>query len=198
MSSEIVDIFADVVNKVSQGLVITMPNALDPATFIEVSNPDISYIFGNARYFKDDLDDKSKAEVTNVTKFPVVCLFAPIKEKRNQQDPMKKQYYTTARVSLLIACSSVKDWTNEQRKVYSFENILRPIYFKLLEVLENDPRLDWGYGGKIPHEYSENYSYGKYGAYTDSTGNAISEPIDAINIVNLQLKIKPINNCRRK
>ena len=192
MSSEIVDIFADVVNKVSQGLVITMPNALDPATFIEVSNPDISYIFGNARYFKDDLDDKSKAEVTNVTKFPVVCLFAPIKEKRNQEDPMKKQYYTTARVSLLIACSSVKDWTNEQRKVYSFENILR-----LLEELENDKRLDWGYGGKIPHEYSENYSYGRYGAYTDSAGNAVSEPIDAINIVNLQLKIKPINNCTR-
>ena len=66
-----------------------------------------------------------------------------------------------------------------------------------MEELERDRRLDWGYGGKIPHEYSENYSYGRYGAYTDASGNAVSEPIDAINIVNLQVKVK-INNCTRK
>ena len=34
---------------------------------------------------------------------------------------------------------------------------------------------------KVKHSYSENYSYGRYGAYTDS-GEAVSEPIDAINI----------------
>ena len=119
------------------------------------------------------------------------------KEKRNQEDPVSHQFYTTAKVSLLIACSSTKEWSNEQRKVYSFENVLRPIYKRLMEVLERDRRLDWGYGGKIPHEYSENYSYGRYGAYTDANGNAVSEPIDAINIVNLQVKVK-IQNCIRK
>ena len=197
MSEEIVDIIGDVVSRVSEGLTITMPSALDPATFVEVNEPSVSYVFGNARYFKDDLDDKSKAEVTAVTKFPVVCLFAPIKEKRNQEDPERHQYYTTARVNLLIACSSTKEWSYEQRKVYSFENVLRPIYRRLMEELEKDRRLDWGYGHKIPHEYSENYSYGRYGAYTDAAGNAVSEPIDAINIVNLQLKIKLIN-CQRR
>lgn len=197
MSEEIVDIIGDVVSRVSEGLTITMPSALDPATFVDVNAPSVSYVFGNARYFKDDLDDKSKAEVTAVTKFPVVCLFAPIKEKRNQEDPERHQYYTTARVNLLIACSSTKEWSNEQRKVYSFENVLRPIYRRLMEELEKDRRLDWGYGHKIPHEYSENYSYGRYGAYTDAAGNAVSEPIDAINIVNLQLKIKLIN-CQRR
>lgn len=196
MSEEIVDIFADVVSKVGRGLTITVPDRLNPETFVNIDNPDVSYVFGNARYFKDDLDDKSKAVVTSESKFPVVCLFSPIKEKRNQEDPESHQYYTTARVSLLIACSSTKEWSNEQRKVYSFENVLRPIYRRLMEELEKDNRLDWGYGRKIPHEYSENYSYGRYGAYTDAAGNAVSEPIDAINIVNLQVKIKP-NNCRR-
>ena len=175
MSSEIVDIFADAVRELGDGLTITMPDALNPETFVAVDNPHVSYVFGNARYFKDDLDDKTKAEVTGMGKFPVVCLFSPIREKRNQEDPVSHQYYTTAKVNLLIACSSTKDWSNQQRKVY----------------------LDWGYGGKIPHEYSENYSYGRYGAYTDAQGNAVSEPIDAINIVNLQLKVK-INNCTRK
>ena len=197
MSSEIVDIFADVVAQVSDGLHITVPDGYNPDTFTEIDCPAVSYVFGNAKYFKDDLDDKTKAEVTSVSKFPVVCLFAPIKEKRNQEDATKRQYFTTARVNLLIACSSVKEWSNEQRKVYSFENILRPIYRRLMEVLESDKRLDWGYGHKIPHEYSENYSYGRYGAYVDNEGHFISEPIDAINIVNLQLKIKPLNNCSR-
>lgn len=197
MSSEIVDIFADVVAKVSDGLRITVPVSYDPVVFREVDCPEVSYVFGNARYFKDDLDDKSKSMDTSVGKFPVVCLFSPIKELRNQEDPVKMQYFTTARVSLLIACSSVKEWSNEQRKVYSFEHILRPVYRRLMNVLEADKRLYWGYGGKIPHEYSENYSYGRYGAYTDTSGNMVSEPIDAINIVNLQLKIKPINNCTR-
>ena len=197
MSNEIVDIFSDVVAKVSEGLRITVPTGYNPDTFTEIECPEVAYVFGNGRYFKDDLDDKSKAEITSVRKFPVVCLFAPIKEKRNQEDPLKHQYYTTARVSLLIACSSVKEWSNEQRKVHSFENILRPIYTRLMEVLANDRRLDWGYGCKIPHEYSENYSYGRYGAYIDTDGHMVSEPIDAINIVNLQLKIKPLNNCSR-
>lgn len=201
MSSEIVDIFADVVSRLSEGLTVTMPESMDfstvPESFVDVDNPEVSYVFGNARYFKDDLDDKTKAEETTVRKFPVVCLFAPIKEKRNQEDPLSHQFYTTAKVNLLIACSSTKEWSNEQRKVYSFENVLRPIYKRLMEELERDRRLDWGYGGKIPHEYSENYSYGRYGAYTDASGNAVSEPIDAINIVNLQVKVK-INNCTRK
>ena len=201
MSSEIVDIFADVVSRISDGLTITIPEMMYsqelPESFAEVANPAVSYVFGNARYFKDDLDDKAKSGVTSVAKFPVVCLFSPIKEKRNQEDPVTHQYYTTAKVNLLIACSSTKEWSNEQRKVYSFENILRPIYRRLMEELGRDRRLDWGYGGKIPHEYSENYSYGRYGAYTDASGNAVSEPIDAINIVNLQVKVK-IQNCKRK
>ena len=196
MSTEIVDIFADVVARVGEGLTIITPGTLEPNTFISVDNPVVSYVFGNARYFKDDLDDKTKDEATNVSKFPVVCLFSPIKERRNQRDAVNGSIYTTAEVSLLIACSSTKEWSNEQRKVYSFENILRPIYRRLLEELKKDHRLLWDYYGEIPHEYSENYSYGRYGAYTDGN-NAVSEPIDAINITKLPIKVK-LQNCIRK
>ena len=50
---------------------------------------------------------------------------------------------------------------------------------RLLEVLYEDSRFDCDYDEKVKHSYSENYSYGRYGAYTDS-GEAVSEPIDAI------------------
>jgi hypothetical protein len=77
--------------------------------------------------------------------------------------------------------------------VYSFQNILRPIYKRFLEALLSDGRFDFA-EDEVPHEYSENYSYGRYGAHT-GTGDAVSEPIDAINISNLELIIKP-QNCR--
>lgn len=78
----------------------------------------------------------------------------------------------------------------------SFQNILRPIYNRLLDVLLDDMRFDWDFDDKIKHSYSENYSYGRYGAYTES-GEAVSEPIDAINIRSMEITIKN-PNCRIK
>ena len=77
----------------------------------------------------------------------------------------------------------------------SFKNILRPIYNSLIGVLLENNRFDWDFD-KVKHSYSENYSYGRYGAYTDS-GEAVSEPIDAINIRSMEIKINNLN-CRRK
>ena len=50
------------------------------------------------------------------------------------------------------------------------------------------------YTSIVPHEYSENYSYGRYGAYTES-GEEVSEPIDAINIRSMELIVKN-QSCR--
>lgn len=151
--------------------------------------PTITYIFGGAQYIKDQLDEYSK--VTGVEKLPLIALFTPVKERRGVTGTASE-----AKVSLLIACSSRKEWNNEERKVYSFENILRPIYDAFIDALKNNPQTVKNYDGSMPHVYSENYSYGKYGAYT-ATGDEVSEPIDAINISDLQIIIKEFN-CTRK
>ena len=113
----------------------------------------------------------------------MVALFTPISEDRGDAD-----YFSKAKVSLIIACSSCKEWSNEMRRTTSFKNILRPIYKRLLEVLYEDSRFDCDYDEKVKHSYSENY--------TDS-GEAVSEPIDAINIRSMEIKINNLN-CRRK
>ena len=59
--------------------------------------------------------------------------------------------------------------------------------------MTDDDRFDWGYG-KVNHGYSENYSYGRYGAYTEK-GDALSETIDAINIKSMEITINN-PNCR--
>lgn len=150
--------------------------------------PKITYIFGDAQYIKDQLDEYSKS--SGVEKLPLIALFTPVKERRGLAD-----VWSEAKVSLIIACSSRKEWSNEERKVYSFENVLRPLYKALLGSLKSDARFVHNYDGSIPHNYSENYSYGRYGAYT-ANGDAVSEPIDAINITDLELSVK-YQTCKR-
>ena len=186
-SREIIEILADVVQKIANDCTILVPRSQGEA--LQVACPPINYVFGNAQYIKERLDELSTVPSGNEIKFPLIALFCPFNEQRNSQE-----YYTKAKVKVLIACSSSNDWSNEERLKVSFQNILRPIYNRFLEELREDGRFDFGYDGHISHEYSENYSYGRYGAYTD-TGEQVSEPIDAINITNLLLTVKQ-SNCR--
>lgn len=183
----IIDLLEEVVASLSGNITVRMTSSYGSAEY--EMKPTITYIFGDAQYIKDQLDEYSK--VTGVEKLPLIALFTPVKEKRGLPDVASE-----ASVSMLIACSSRKEWNNVERKEYSFENILRPIYDAFFDALRQNKQIVQNYDYGFPHVYSENYSYGRYGAYTAS-GEAVSEPIDAINIRDLVLKIK-LQNCRRK
>lgn len=187
-SHEIIEILADVVKQTAVGCNIAVMDG--NGGFRTIQCPKINYTFGNAQYVKDRLDELSKTPRGNEMKFPIIALFCPFNEQRNSPD-----YHTKAKVRVLIAHSSMQQWSNEQRLETSFQNVLRPIYNRFLEALLEDGRFDFGYDRHVSHEYSENYSYGRYGAHT-GTGEQVSEPIDAINISNLELKVK-LPNCRK-
>lgn len=180
-SREIIEILADVVRETAVDCELKVLDGNNGS--IPVKCPEINYTFGNAQYVKDRLDELSKTPEGNAMKFPLIALFCPFTEQRNSLD-----YHSKAKVRIIIACQSSKEWSNEQRREISFENILRPIYRSFLNALLKERRLDFGYKRIIAHEYSENYSLGRYGAHT-GTGDTVSEPIDAINITNLELTI---------
>ncbi|MCF0219326.1 MAG: hypothetical protein HUK14_06050 [Muribaculaceae bacterium] len=186
-SRDITKIFEEIVSLVPNGLHITYTDYNEEE--IEVVNPHVNYVFGNTQYVKATLDEMSKGRFMADEKLPMIALFNPIVEDRGNPD-----YYAVVKVNVLIACQTNRDWSNEQRRDYSFVNVLRPIYDRFIEELKADGRFDFGYNTSIKHSYSENYSYGKYGAFT-STGEEVSEPIDAIDIRNLELKITH-QNCR--
>ena len=186
-SRDITRILEDVVSRVHSGLQVVHTDYYGDQ--IEEYEPGLGYVFGNTQYVKSYLDEMSKGQYGAQEKLPLIALFTPIAEDRNNPD-----YHAVAKVNLLIACKTNRDWSNEQRRDYSFASVLRPIYDRFIEELKADRRLDFGYNGAIRHSYSENYSYGKYGAFT-STGDEVSEPIDAIDIRNLELKITH-QNCR--
>lgn len=188
-SHEIIEIIADVVKQTAVGCTVAVMDG--KGGFKAIQCPEINYTFGNAQYVKNKLDELSKTPRGNEMKFPLIVLFCPFEEKRDTPD-----CYSRASVNILIACSSMKQWSNEQRLQTSFRNVLRPIYRRFLDALREDGRFSIEYDGQIPHKYSENYSYGRYGAHT-GTGEEVSEPIDAIDIRNLELKVKQ-PNCRRQ
>lgn len=187
-SLDIIEILADVVKATSKGCEIVVGDYADEMKAIAC--PDINYVFGNALYVKERLDELSKTPSGNEMKFPLIALFCPFNEQRNSPG-----FHSRAKVKVLIACATRQQYSNEQRLELSFRNILRPIYGRFIEALRADGRIDFGYDGIVAHEYSENYSYGRYGAQT-GTGEEVSEPIDAINISNLELTVKNYN-CRR-
>ena len=106
----IVEIIGDVVKEMSGNLTIVMPADIENDRFEEVKNPELNYIFGSAQYVKDKLDEYSKVPSTSERKFPLVVLFCPVTEKRDSL-----AYYSKVSLSILIACSSTKSWSNERR-----------------------------------------------------------------------------------
>lgn len=186
-SREIVEIMADVVKQTPLGCRLLVPGKA--GSLAEIGCPAINYTFGNARYVSDRLDELSKSESGIAMKFPLIALFCPFVEHRDSPD-----YHSKAKVRITIACATAQQYSNEQRRELSFENVLRPIYRNFLLALKNDGRLDFGYDGIVRHDYSENYSYGRYGALTD-TGEEVSDFIDAINLSNLEIIVKK-SNCR--
>lgn len=162
------------------------------AKVAERTGEQIRYTFGSSQYVKDELDTMSKSRGQTDNKLPLIALFCPIKEDRTDT-----RYATTAPINLIIACSTTMSLSNEERLETSFKKILRPIYDALITELLADVRIDWGYDSVVRHKYSENYSYGRYGAYTEGN-DKLSEPIDAIDLRDIELKLKNSSNCRRK
>jgi len=178
-SNEIIDIVRDTVARVSD-------------RFREEASLDVHFMHGSSVHIKETLDQLTQSSASIEEKYPLIALFTPIVEDRTSED-----YYSQARLSVMIATGSLREWDNDQREEHSFRGILRPVYELFLEELMKDHRVIKTYKGKrLPHEYSENYSYGRYGA-TDANGEELSDPIDAINIKSLAISIKPYKNCNR-
>lgn len=190
--TDIIDIVREVVERTA--CAVTIHQSDGHGNMLERRCPEINYLFGNDQYIKDMLDVSSRpfpaaskstcmGDGLRAKKFPLVALFTPITEERGVDG-----IDCRVDVSLLIACSSRKEWSNEQRKVTSFDRILHPIYEELMKQLGRHENIREPYSGNFRHKKTDNYSYGRYGAYTQS-GESVSEPIDAVVVQNLRLEL---------
>lgn len=144
----------------------------------------VSYLFGDWSYISNQLTVWGKSPKTSPLKFPIICLYSPFTEERDAEE---------ARVSLefIIMVNTEKNYSNEDREIISFDKVLRPIYRLFMDEIRGDRRFASDYRGVVPHQYTENYRYGRVGVLGPD-GKPFRDFIDAIEIKNLDLTIKNV------
>lgn len=167
MNTSVNRIFAEIVGRVS-----------------EKWGKNVSYLFGDWSYISNQLTVWGKSPNTSPLKFPIICLYSPFTEERDAED---------VRVSLefILMVNTEKGYTNEDRESISFDKVLRPIYRLFMDEIRGDRRFASDYRGIVPHQYTENYRYGRVGVLGPD-GKPFRDFIDAIEIKNLDLTIKNV------
>ena len=144
----------------------------------------VNFVWGDSAYIREYLLSLKKSSSTAAYRFPVIGLYSPFDERKNNG-------VVSASVNLILAVNTLVGYTNEQRMEVSFENVLRPLYSDFMKALEGSKSFNVPYKG-FDHTYVENFSFGKRGAL-DVDGKEIDEKIDVIEIKNLDLTLKPFD-----
>lgn len=144
----------------------------------------VNFVWGDSAYIREYLLSLKKSSSTAAYRFPVIGLYSPFDERKNNG-------VVSASVNLILAVNTLVGYTNDQRMEVSFEKVLRPLYSELMKALEGSKSFNVPYKG-FDHTYVENFSFGKRGAL-DVDGKEIDEKIDVIEIKNLDLTLKPFD-----
>ena len=144
----------------------------------------VNFVWGDSAYIREYLLSLKKSSSTAAYRFPVIGLYSPFDERKNNG-------VVSASVNLILAVNTLVGYTNEQRMEVSFEKVLRPLYSDFFFFLEGSKSFNVPYKG-FDHTYVENFSFGKRGAL-DVDGKEIDEKIDVIEIKNLDLTLKPFD-----
>ena len=144
----------------------------------------VNFVWGDSAYIREYLLSLKKSSSTAAYRFPVIGLYSPFDERKNNG-------VVSASVNLILAVNTLVGYTHEQRMEVSFEKVLRPLYSEFMKALEGSKSFNVPYKG-FDHTYVENFSFGKRGAL-DVDGKEIDEKIDVIEIKNLDLTLKEID-----
>jgi len=146
---------------------------------------EINFLFGDTVYINTILKTYSKSANINGLKFPLIALHTPFVEKRGYN----KQFEAESELSLTIAVKTLSGYTNEKRLNESFKKQLHPMYKAFMDSYLNHKLIYDNYDDTIPHLYRERYDLGSRGAM-DSKGKTLDDLIDAIELENLEIKVK--------
>lgn len=145
----------------------------------------VNFQFGSVTYASHVLTMMGSSASVSPYKFPLILLHLPTSERHGYDD----DFETVANVSITLAVETLSRYTNEERYELSFKAQLEPLLESFFEQIKAHKLIDTPYNDRFKYVRRDRYDLGARGAM-DSNGKAFSYLIDAIEIENLELKIK--------
>ncbi len=149
----------------------------------------VQFMYGHPLEIVTKLQQYTQDEQLRFEKYPLIALFTDIPIVTGKYGD-----YDGTLLEIIICNTTISTRTSEERRQKNFIPILRPLYDKFIQELENstvfniqDRQQD------MKHECTERYFWGRSGLYNNQ-GNVFNDYIDAIHIRNMDLKINS-SNC---
>lgn len=178
MSQVVVDIFGDIVAKVSA--------AVTPA--LQLFNPAIvgvNYLYGVPLEIIKVLTQWTASETYEPLKYPLVALFQPFDEVMGNNKGLAEEI----NVRVIIAGLTLAEWSTPDRYLNNFKPILYPIYDELMKQIFTNP-LILSLPNQVKHTKID------WPFWDDGTGkNPFNDKLDVVEIKNMKLNIQPPSGC---
>lgn len=171
----VVEYIGGIVNRVSLDLTEDLKKIDDMISGVH-------YLHGHPTEIISLLMQKDKSPSEQFNKYPLVCLFQDFPETWTSESLME------VTLNIVICSSTTQDLTAPQRYDRNFIPILYPIFDRFLKRLVQGANTV-GYD-PVFRKFDRLY-WGKAGLY-GNTGNIFNDRLDAIELVNLKLKLNPI------
>lgn len=159
---------------------------LNPSPPIPIATDPPYYLHGHPRDIINILSLKATKQAMKYTRFPLIALFQDFKETG------EPGYASTADLHLVICTLTRPEYTAAERYDNTFDAILYPLYDEFIAALEKSTELVFD---RHTVEREDRLYWGREGLY-ENTGNIFNDFIDAIEIINLNVKIlNQLNTC---
>ena len=149
------------------------------------------YMHGHPLEIIDLMNQKDTDEVYKFQKYPVIVLFQDFTEEMGQEMTVISE----GTFNLIIAAETSVDYTASQRYTNTFRPTLYPLYDLLMKYIPKSGLFKNVATGMVPHSKTDRLFWGREGLYGNE-GNIFNDRIDAIEIENLTLQMKPSKICR--
>lgn len=191
----LVRLFANIVTAVSAKVLSTIQAAelaQYRAAFADATESNIVQINYQFGHFKEIIETMKEYELDpahQMKKYPMIALLMDFPESRGNNGG----YFSEVTLQIIIAYVTEPGLKAAERYTKNFEPILLPIYYELLNQIDQSGYFVSLGVDNIRHTKIDHPYYGK-GGLSDTSGNVFADTIDAIEIQNLQLKTQ-IPNC---
>jgi hypothetical protein len=178
----VVDFFADTVRKTSDRVKTLITDE-------KIKETGVFYQYGHIEEIKNVLNAMSQTAAQRTRKYPAILLLQDFVERKSYQMHIE----TEVNLQLLIVMGSDTNYPASARYDKVFKPVLYPVYDSLMKSLYRDSRLATEYGG-IPHNKIDRPNISGFQIRIQGkTEQLFYDCLDAIEINNLNLKIK--KNC---